>query len=110
MNEEFYGTVFGWKAHTSGMPTDEYTSFMLADRPVSRMMAIRPEWGPVPPNWSIYPAVEDCDAAIDKATALCGTTTMEPMGVPTPGAGRIALLQNSRGAMFFVMSTPDDGS
>lgn len=106
-SEEFYGTIFGWTARTEKMPTGEYTSFMLGESPVAGMMEIRPEWGPVPPNWSIYLAVEDCDAAIEKAAALGGAIAMEPMDVPE--AGRFALLQDPQGAMFFIMSATGNG-
>lgn len=103
-SEDFYGRIFGWTAQTTDMPTGPYTSFMLDDKPVAGMMKIQPEWGPVPPNWSIYFAVDDCDAAVEKATTLGGSTAMEPMEVPE--AGRFALLQDPQGAMFFVMSAP----
>ena len=106
-SKEFYGAIFGWSAQTSEMPTGEYTSFMLGESPVAGMMEIQPEWGPVPPNWSIYLAVANCDAAIDKATSLGGSTVMGPMDVPD--VGRFALLQDPQGAMFYVMSAPDDG-
>lgn len=106
-SEKFYGDVFGWKAHTSVMPTGEYTSFMLGERPVAGMMEIRPEWDPIPPNWSIYLAVEDFDVAIEKVIALGAAPAMEPMDVP--GVGQFVLLQDPQGAMFFVMSTPGDG-
>jgi len=104
-SEEFYGTVFGWTAQTTDMPTGPYTSYMLGDTPVAGMMEIRPEWGPVPPNWSIYLGVEDCDAALEKAVALGATAAMEPMDVPE--AGRFVMLADPQGAMFFIMSTPE---
>ena len=47
-----------------------YNEFKLAEQPVGGMMAILPEWGEVPPNWSIYLCVENCDASLAKAESL----------------------------------------
>lgn len=104
--EAFYGKLFGWTAETTDMPGGPYTSFNLDGAPVAGMMAIQPEWGPVPPNWSIYLGVDDVDAVVDRAVALGGTKHTDPMDVPE--AGRFALLADPQGAMFFVMSAPTD--
>ena len=103
--ESFYAEVFGWKAETTDMPGGPYTSFQVGDRAVAGMMEIRPEWGPVPPNWSIYLAVADCDASIEKAVSLGATLEMEPMDVSE--AGRFALLQDPQGAYFYIMANAD---
>lgn len=102
--ERFYAEVFGWKAETADMPTGVYTSFRVGDRSVAGMMEIRPEWGPVPPNWSIYLAVVDCDATIEKAVAMGASLEMEPMDIPD--VGRMALLQDPQGAYFYIMTAP----
>jgi predicted enzyme related to lactoylglutathione lyase len=103
--ESFYAEVFGWKAETAETPSGAYTSFRVGDRPVAGMMEIRPEWGPVPPNWSIYLAVADCDATIEKAVAMGASLEMEPMDIPD--VGRMALLQDPQGAYFYVMTAPN---
>lgn len=98
----FYEAVFGWSAQVSHMPTgDAYTSFMLGGRPVAGMMAIQPEWGPVPPNWSVYIGVEDAQAACNYAAANVGKVEFPPMDVP--GVGKFSLLQDPQGAYFYVM-------
>lgn len=103
--EAFYAEVFGWKTETTDMPTGPYTSFLIGDRAVAGMMAIQPEWGPVPPNWAIYLAVEDCDALIERAVAMGGSLEMDPMDVPD--VGRFALLADPQGAHFFIMTAPN---
>ena len=90
---------------TAETPSGAYTSFRAGDRPVAGMMEIRPEWGPVPPNWSIYLAVADCDATIEKAVAMGASLEMEPMDIPD--VGRMALLQDPQGAYFYVMTAPN---
>jgi len=102
--EVFYREVFGWDTETTDMPTGTYTSFILGSRGVAGMMEIQPEWGPVPPNWSIYLGVEDVDASMAKAISLGGTAQMEPMDVPN--AGRFVLMSDPQGAMFYMMTAP----
>lgn len=105
----FYREVFGWGTETTDMPTGTYTSFTVGTRGVAGMMEIRPEWGPVPPNWSIYLGVEDVDASMAKAISMGGKAEMEPMEVPN--AGRFVLISDPQGAMFFLMAAPpSDGA
>ena len=100
----FYREVFGWGTETTDMPTGTYTSFMRGDHGVAGMIEIRPEWGPVPPNWSIYLGAEDVDASMARAIALGGSAQTEPMEVPN--AGRFVLMSDPQGAMFFMMTAP----
>jgi predicted enzyme related to lactoylglutathione lyase len=81
------------------MPTGEYTSFMLGDKPVAGMMAIQPEWGPVPPNWSVYLGVEDCRAACEYTAGNGGRVEVSPMEIPN--VGTLALMQDPAGAYFY---------
>lgn len=95
----FYEAVMGWSAVTGRVPTGEYTSFMLNERPVAGMMAIQPEWGPVPPNWSIYLGVAEIEKACAYVAANGGRIEVPPMVVPE--VGTFALLQDPQGAYFY---------
>ncbi len=95
----FYAEVFGWTTVTGQMPTGEYTSFMLDDHPVAGMMAIQPDWGPVPPNWSIYLGVADIAAACDYVAGNGGRVEGPPVSVAD--VGTFALLQDPQGAYFY---------
>ena len=95
----FYEAVFGWSPITGQGPTGEYTSFMLEDRPVAGMMAIQPEWGPVPPNWSIYLGVADIAAACEYVANSGGRVEVPP--VTAADVGTFALLQDPQGAYFY---------
>ena len=99
----FYSQVFGWEAITGQGPTGEYTSFMLDEKPVAGMMAIQPEWGPVPPNWSVYLGVADAEEAAGYAAANGGRVEVPPMEIP--GMGRFTLLQDPQGAYFYGMQS-----
>ncbi len=97
--QDFYTSVFGWSAVTSTMPTGAYTSFLLDDHPVAGMMAIQPEWGPVPPNWSIYLGVASMDDTCEYVASNGGKVEMPPMHVPD--VGTFALFQDPQGAFFY---------
>ncbi len=97
----FYEAVMGWSAETTAMPTGEYTTFMRNGQPVAGMMAIQPQWGPVPPNWSIYLGVADIEEACAYAANNQGRVEMPPMSVPE--VGTFALLRDPQGAYFYVL-------
>jgi predicted enzyme related to lactoylglutathione lyase len=77
----------------------EYTMFTNdGDRPSGGMLQITPDMGPIPPNWLIYFAVDDCDATVKKATELGGNIIAPPTDIPT--IGRFAVLTDPQGAVF----------
>ncbi len=66
-------------------------------------MEITAEMGPIPPNWLVYFAVDDADAAVEAATKAGGSAMMGPMDIPQ--VGRIAVLADGQGAVFAVIKT-----
>jgi predicted enzyme related to lactoylglutathione lyase len=105
----FYTKLFGWSAKTAEMGNGmSYTSFMNGDWPAGGMMEIQKEWGEVPPNWSIYFAVDDCDATCEKIKKLGGKVDNPPMDIPE--VGRFAVCADPQGAYFAVikMTNPQD--
>ena len=105
----FYGKLFGWTSETSpGAAGEDYTEFKNGDRLAGGMLRIQEAWGPVPPNWAVYFAVADCDAALETARRLGGQAKMPP--VDTDGVGRFVFLQDPQGASFAVVQllAPDD--
>jgi len=100
-DKEFYTSVFGWGADTQNFGDLEYTMFSNGDRPAGGMLAITPEMGPIPPNWLVYFAVDDCDAKLQKATEL-GAIVMKPAD-DIPGIGRFAILTDPQGAAFAII-------
>lgn len=101
----FYTGLFGWTTEPFG---DTYTVFMNGERPAGGMMLIDEQMGPVPPNWSVYFHVEDCDAVHDRAVALGATVSMPPMDYPEVGRG--CVLGAPQGGSFAVIKllTPPD--
>ena len=97
---DFYTKLFGWVANTHGAPVP-YTEFMNGDAHAGGMMQIQPGWGPVPPHWGIYFAVEDTDAAFAKATSLGAAAIVPPMDIEK--VGRFATIKDPQGAVFSII-------
>jgi predicted enzyme related to lactoylglutathione lyase len=68
------------------------------------MLAIAPEWGPVPPHWLVYFAVSDCEGQTALAQSLGGAVRLAP--TDAGGIGRFAVLVDPQGAVFAVIQPP----
>jgi predicted enzyme related to lactoylglutathione lyase len=97
----FYTSLLGWSAETRPMGGASYTMFAHEGAPRGGMMAIAPEWGPVPPNWLVYFAVSDCGGQTALAQSLGGSVRVPPTDVA--GVGRFSVLADPQGAVFAVM-------
>ena len=107
----FYAGLFGWSAGPGpGGDGDEYSVFQLNGTPAAGMMAIKKEWGEVPPNWSIYFVVASLDATADKAKGMGAREVMPPTDVE--GVGRFVFLQDPQGAYaaFIQPAQPPTGT
>ena len=98
---DFYTGLFGWGKDVQNFGPMEYTMFTNEGRPTAGMLQITPEMGPIPPNWLIYFAVDDCDATVQKASEL-GANVMKPAD-DIPGIGRFAILTDPQGAAFAII-------
>ena len=88
---KFYAGLFGWAVEqVPGAGGTPYNLFTSGGAPAAGMLAIQPIWGEVPPNWTVYFAVENLDAALEKVQAMGGSMQVEPMSIP--GIGRISLI------------------
>lgn len=99
---EFYGKVFGWessKIDTGGADYWELSSGGASVAGLFRMGDDFPE--EVPAHWIVYFAVEDADAATDKARESGATVRAEPFDNE---AGRFAVLQDPHGAAFALIN------
>ena len=100
-DKEFYTKLFGWGAKTEYLGDFEYTMFQNGERGAGGMLKITPEMGPIPPNWLVYFAVDDCDRKVQKATEL-GGKVMKPAD-DIPGVGRFAILLDPQGAALGII-------
>lgn len=95
---DFYTNLFGWTKEQFG---GDYTIFKNGDRGAGGMYQITAEMGPVPPNWLVYFAVDDCDATAQRTAELGGTVLRAPEDIPT--IGRFAILQDPQSATFAII-------
>jgi predicted enzyme related to lactoylglutathione lyase len=105
--KSFYGAVFGWGADDQDMDGMTYTMWRLGDAPVGGMLDMTDRVpDEVPPNWTTYFNVDDCDATAANALDLGGAEIREPEDMP---AGRFAVLSDPNGAAFAVISPRSPG-
>lgn len=93
----FYLRLFGWTALTE---PSGYVRFQQEGRDIGGMLQ-RPEGMEAPPHWATYFAVEDVDAAVQKARSLGGSICKPAADIP--GVGRFAVLFDPQGAVFYVL-------
>jgi predicted enzyme related to lactoylglutathione lyase len=98
---DFYTGLFGWTKDVRHMDYGDYVIFNFGGRMAAGMMKIPKEWGPVPPHWMVYFAVDDCDKTVEKAKGLGAQVTVPPLDVPE--VGRLAMLKDPQGAAFAVI-------
>jgi predicted enzyme related to lactoylglutathione lyase len=101
-SKAFYGAVFGWGAEEQGAGGPHtYTEWKIGERSVGGMLPKTPEMpAEMPPNWGVYFAVSDADAAAAKAQELGGSLFMGPMDIEP---GRMAVLADSAGVVFNIL-------
>jgi len=105
--KRFYGEIVGWSTQAMG----EYTMFIGSAGPMGGVMQLADEHKAhgVPPNWTAYVYVDDCDAAAEKAKALGGQVLNPPSDIPE--VGRFAVIADPHGAVTAIMKPiPPSGS
>jgi hypothetical protein len=102
--KQFYAAVVGWAANDMPMGDGSPYCMLEADGAgVGGMMTLSGEHkaAGVPPNWTAYVCVDDCDAAAEKAKALGGGVMRPPTDIP--GIGRFAIIADPHGAVSAIM-------
>ena len=99
----FYGKVVGWTSRDMPMDAGAYTVFEAAGAGVGGVVPLGEEHKAhgVPPNWTAYVCVDDCDAAAGKAKTLGGNQMRPPTDIP--GVGRFAIISDPHGAVTAIM-------
>lgn len=79
-----------------------YTEWLSGGKPIAGMMPMSPGMPDgMPSSWSVYFAVDDCDASVARVGELGGSTVFEPMDI---SVGRFALVKDDQNAVFGVMT------
>jgi uncharacterized protein len=97
----FYSKVFGWEPDTHAFGGSAYTEWHADGRSVAGMVRMDDQWPEdLPPHWSVYFAVDDCDAAAARTVELGGSVSWPPTDIPV---GRFAVLDDPLDAHFSVI-------
>lgn len=100
-SREFYTGLFGWGTQQmEGGGGMAYTMFTLGETMAGGMFQVTPDMQ-MPSAWLPYFAVEDADAAAERAQSLGATVIVPPTDIPS--VGRFSLLQDPQGAMVYVI-------
>jgi uncharacterized protein len=98
--KDFYADLFGWTYDDLPLPDGGTYTMVLNDGKRVAGLHQPSEENAGPPAWLSYVTVEDADAAAERANELGATTLAGPFDVMD--AGRMAVLQDSQGAVFAV--------
>ena len=104
----FYGSVFGYTYEEVG---EGFTYSTVKRASDGEVVAGLGEFGAstpaeVPPSWTTYFMVEDCDASVAKAAELGASVLREPFDSPY---GRMATVTGAQGEVFSLMQAPPQG-
>lgn len=94
----FYHRVFGWEVELLQGPTGPYHRVTLEGTAIAGMLQMTDAMAGVPPNWAVYFAVDDAQAAAE-ATAAAGGGVIVPV-MRLGSWGRMTVLRSADGAYF----------
>jgi len=99
----FYADVVGWSVGDFGGGVSDYRIFSAGEAGVAGMMTLPAgaAEGGMRPGWFGYVGVDDVDAAV-AAIAVAGGRVHMPAN-NLPGVGRIAMVADPQGVVFYVM-------
>lgn len=97
--KDFYGKTLGWTFEDMPMgPGQTYSIIKSNGEMVGGIFKMEgPMFEGVPENWFAYIAVDDVDKLMEPVKDAGGKVIREPWDVPT--VGRIAIVQDSNGAV-----------
>lgn len=97
----FFSDLLGWEIEKAAETPTPYWTVKVAGNAQGGIMPMPEQLPPeVPPNWTVYFAVDDVAAATERARSLGGNVEMEPMDV---GNTTFAVLSDPQGAVFSIM-------
>lgn len=97
-----YGAAMGWEFDRGG---EEYGGYVMCSRRGAAAAGIGPSQPGAPSAWTVYLAVDDCDATAAAVGTHGGTVLAGPFDVGT--AGRMAVVQDPTGAVLGLWQAAD---
>jgi predicted enzyme related to lactoylglutathione lyase len=106
---EFYGAVLGWTVRDSGQEGMDYRMWFAGAEGVGGMLEITPDMalGGMEDGWLGYVDVSDVDASVADIVAAGGHSHMAQT---VPGVGRMSMVSDPQGALFYVMTPEGTGT
>jgi predicted enzyme related to lactoylglutathione lyase len=98
---KFYSELLG----LSLKPSPEYIEFSAGGEPCGGFLQRYPEMQQIPPHWSFFVVVADCDETVARVKQFGGTVLHGP--IEAGSVGRIAILRDPQGAKFNVIKLRD---
>jgi len=106
----FYAEILGVTWADSPMAEDSvldsYQTMSVSGRAVAG--ALPPPMAGLPPHWNVYFNVADVDTAVAKAESLGGTAMAPAFDVPD--VGRLAMLADPQGGIFWLMGASPEAA
>lgn len=100
-SDAFFPAVFGYRSKQLNDSGVDFRLYDLGQEPVMGRMKMTDEFPPeVPSHVNVYFTVDDCDAAVARATERGAVVHFGPMSTPF---GRFAALGDPQGAAFSVI-------
>ncbi len=99
----FYTGLFGWKIKPeTGLAEAQYGEWSNGGASMGGLLPMKgDQWKGVPPHWSMYVTVADCDERASRAGQLGGKVYMPPTDIPN--AGRFSVIADPQGATFNII-------
>jgi len=102
----FYTDVLGMGSEPMDMGEMTYTVLSNVEgKQIGGMVPLSMLPDGTPPHWNVYFNVEDVDASTTRVEELGGTVVAPAFEVAT--VGRMSMVSDPQGAMFWVMSAPE---
>ena len=101
---DFYGELFGLTAQK--LEGQEYFIMQRGEEMLFGVMQMDEQWGELPPHWMGYFAIDNTDAALERAAATGGSVGVPAFDTPY---GRMAVIVDPYGAVFSIVQLPAQG-
>ena len=106
----FYEGVVGWRIDAEGMPGMDYRIIHAGDGQAGGLLTLNEDMrgNGARPAWIGYIGVDDVDRSVAAIEARGGRSVMPAFDIP--GVGRLAMVADPNGAVFYVMrgASPED--
>ena len=106
--QDFYAAVVGWSFAPAGKNDKDYRQFSMGSAIVGGLLPLTPDMtaNGARPCWLGYVGVDDVDRAAASIEKAGGAIHMAPQDIPD--VGRLALVADPQGAMFYIMKGASD--